>query len=333
MTIKLWHWRRSPLLLLPAAAAGLIAVLSCQRSTQSIAVPIANWPGFEYVYLAQQLGLDRRHNLTIETVEYPDPQDIVHAYLRGDRLIAQLTTVEAVDLCYRLPNRCPVVVLVLDESLGGDQLAVRNDIASIPALRGKSVAATFSTLGPYVIDRALEQHGLDIADVQVRNMPLEQMASALANGDVAAAALFPPYSEMASRTGKSRVLFTSRSIPGEIFDVLVVDPAFLRHHSEVVVKLLRSWQDAHLAAKTNPGKAIPIMARRQGLSPAEFRNAEKGLRYYALDRQHRLLQPAGLIAQNLRRVQQVQQHLRLSQLGAMVPSINPVYVQQAMQQP
>jgi NitT/TauT family transport system substrate-binding protein len=333
MTFRPWRWRRSPWFTLPATAAGLIASLGCQRGPQTIAVPIANWPGYEYVYLAQQLGLDRRHGLAIETPEYPDPQEIVHAYLRGDRPIAQLTTVEAVDLCFRVPERCPVIVLVLDESLGGDQLAVRNDIASIPALRGKSVAATYSTLGPYVIDRALEQHGLDISDVTVRNMPLERMASALANGEVAAAALFPPYSEKASRTGRSRVLFTSRSIPGEIFDVLVADPAYLRQHGEAMVQLLRSWQDAHQAATQNPGQAIAIMARRQGLSSAEFKRAEEGLRYYTLEQQQRMLQPAGLIAQNLRRVQRVQQHLQLSQPGALLPSINAIYAKQAMQRP
>lgn len=325
MTIprRWWTW--------PAAA--VITTLGCQSRPASLAVPISSWPGYEYVYLAQQLGLDRRHGLAIEAVEYPDPQEIVHAYLRGERPIAQLTTVEAVDLCERVPDRCPVIVLVLDESRGGDQLAVRNDIPSIPALRGKSVAATYSTLGPYVIHRALEQHGLDLADVRVRNMPLERMASALANGDVAAAALFPPYSELAKRTGRSRVLFTSRSIPGEIFDVLVADPAYLRDHGNAVVQLLRSWQDAHQAARREPAKSIAIMARRERISAAEFRAAEQGLVYHPLDRQQQMLRPGGPITQNLQRVQRVQQHLQLSQPGAPLPSSTAVYVERALQQP
>lgn len=41
-----------------------------------------------------------------------------------------------IDLCERVPERCPVVVLVLDESRGADQLAVRNDAPSLKALQG-----------------------------------------------------------------------------------------------------------------------------------------------------------------------------------------------------
>ena len=40
-----------------------------------------------------------------------------------DRIdVVQLTTVDILDICSRQPDRCPVVVLVLNESLGGDQI-------------------------------------------------------------------------------------------------------------------------------------------------------------------------------------------------------------------
>ena len=98
---------------------------------------------------------------------------------------------EAVDFCGRAPQRCPVVVLGLDESRGADQLAVHRGIASIAALKGRTVAATYSTLGPYVLHRALERHGLSFSDVKLRNMPMVQMLSALASGEVQAAAFSP----------------------------------------------------------------------------------------------------------------------------------------------
>ena len=224
------------------AAAGMVALLpgACGFQQEPLKLPISNWPGYEYFYLASKLGLDRRQGLEINPVQYPDPQSIVHAYLRGELPIAPLTTVEAVDLCARIPRRCPVVVLVLDESAGGDQVAVRNDVPSIAALRGKTVAVTFSTLGPYVLSRALQRHGLSFNDVTVRNIPLAQMPAALAKGEVQAAAFFPPFSEYAARKGQSRVLFDSSQIPGEIFDVLVVDPTYLRQHQDQIVALVRT---------------------------------------------------------------------------------------------
>lgn len=77
--------------------------------------------------------------MPLNSVEFADPQAIVHAYLRGELAIAQITTVEAVDICARLPERCPVVVLVLDESVGGDQVMARQGITAIEQLRGKRV--------------------------------------------------------------------------------------------------------------------------------------------------------------------------------------------------
>lgn len=314
-------------------ALALLAALpaGCGLGAGPIKVPVSNWPGYEYVYLASKLGLDRPWGLQIQPVQYPDPQTIVHAYLRGELPIAQLTTVEAVDLCARMPRHCPVVVLVLDESLGGDQLAVRNDVPSIAALRGKTVAVTFSTLGPYVLSRALQRHGLTFNDVTLRNIPLAQMPEALAKGEVQAAAFFPPFTEYAARQGQSRPLFDSSQIPGEIFDVLVVDPVYLRQNGARVSALLRSWQAAHEEAQRDRPRAVQLMAAREQLAPAEFEQAERGLRYFPLSEQRSMLGPQGVIAANLRAVQRVQRELGLSQSDAPLPPTSAAYVTQALQ--
>ena len=117
--------RRSRPLVLPA----LLALLSgCTTGGTTLTVPVSQWPGYEYFPLARQRGLDLREGIRLELPAYANPQDIVHAYLRGDIQLAQLTTVEAVDLCSRVPKRCPVVILVLDESRGGDQVVVDRQI-------------------------------------------------------------------------------------------------------------------------------------------------------------------------------------------------------------
>lgn len=309
-------------------AAGLVGCRSGRLSV--VKVPIASWPGYEYFYLARQRDLDTQVGLHVELAEYPDPQSIVHAYLRGDLSMAQLTTVEAVDLCSRAPQRCPVVVLVLDESRGADQLAVHRSVASIAALKGRTVAATYSTLGPYVLQRALERHGLRFSDVKLRNMPMAQMPSALASGDVQAAAFFPPFSDYAARDGQSRVLFDSRSIPGEIFDVLVVAPDFLREHGALLPPLLRAWQEAHRLAKIEPRQAVALMAKREQLSPAEFRAAERGLIYFTLEQQRAMLRSGGLIATNLKAVQRVQQQLGLTRADAPLPAVEGRFVEAAL---
>lgn len=109
-------------------------------------MPVSNWPGYDYFYLAEQAGLARAQAVPLNTVEFADPQAIVHAYVCGDLAIAKMATVEAVDICARVPERCPVVALVLDESVGGDQVMARQGITAIEQLRGGPVGVSLSTL-------------------------------------------------------------------------------------------------------------------------------------------------------------------------------------------
>ncbi len=319
--------------LLPSAlffSIGALALGGCKPAPEAITVPVSSWPGYEYVHLAAHSGLGAAQGLDITVTEYPDPQAIVHAYLRAELDLAQLTTVEAVDICSRAPDRCPVVVLVLDESRGGDQLAARLGIDSIAELRGQRVGVTHSTLGPYVLSRALERAGLSLADVQVRNMALAAMPDALAQGKVDAVAFFPPYSDYAARQGKSRPLFDSRAIPGEIFDVLVVSPAALEARGPALVRLLRAWQAAHDLARSQPAEARAVMARREGLSPEEFAAAERGLVYFSLREQLPMLAPGGTLARNLEAVQNVQQQLRLVNPGSPLPRVSDGLLREAL---
>ena len=308
---------------------GLVAV-GCSSTPERVSVPVSNWPGYEYFYLAEQAGLARAQGVPLNTVEFADPQAIVHAYLRGELAIAQITTDEAVDICARLPERCPVVVLVLDESVGGDQVMARQGITAIEQLRGKRVGVTLSTLGPYVLSRALELQGLSLGDVQLRNITLDSMPAALANGAVDAVAFFPPYSEYASRQGNASTVFDSRSIPGEIFDVLVVDPQALEQQRDLLPPLLRAWQAAHDFRRRESRRAVELMARREGLSPAEFLEAERGLRYFSLREQAAMLRPEGPLVRALRRVRRVQERLILVNPVAPLPRVSDAAIVEAL---
>jgi NitT/TauT family transport system substrate-binding protein len=324
-----WRGHRAGWLGLAASALLLAGCRSVFPET--ITVPVSLWPGYEFFPLAREQGLDRREGLRLDLPAFANPQDIVLAYLRGDVQIAQLTTVEAVDLCNRVPKRCPVVVLVLDESRGGDQVVVNRSLASIADLQGRPVAITPSTLGPYVLSQALRRHGLSLMDVQLRPMPLESMAAALNSGTVDAAALFPPFSDQAMAGGKVRPLFTSREIPGEIFDILVVDPQVINARRSALVRLLRAWQAAHDALQRNPETALAVMARRQEISVDAFRASLDGLVFLSLQQQQPLFEPKGLLERNLRDLREVQSQLGLLPADAPLPPVDGSLIRAAVQ--
>ena len=322
-----------PAVVVAAVLAGMQLLAGCIRQPSRLQVPVSGWPAYEYFYLAENSGLDRPEGLAIRSIQLPDPQAVINAFARGQFHVAQLSAAEVIDLCNRVPERCPVVVLVLDASEGGDQLAVHNSVPSIAALKGRRVAVTFSTLGPFILHLALERHGLRLSDVQTQHLPLERMEAALAKGEVQAAATYPPFSEAIRAAGHSRMLFNSRETPGEILDLLVVDRQFLHQHPQQVSALVRVWEQAQRHARANPDTSVSQMARREGISVEAFREAERGLRYFGLQEQLELLNPGGAVERNLRRVQMALQELGVSPAAGVRPTVSAAPVQAALQQP
>ena len=326
-----WRLARASLLpLLPFALAGCLGA-SAPPGGKPLTMPVAPWLGTAYLQLAQQRGFDRAAGVGLTLVPYRNPQEIVQAWLQGKVALAPLTTVEAVDLCSRLPERCPVVVLVLDESRGGDQLIVHRSIGDLRALRGRRVGVAPSSLGPFLTSRALASVDLDIADVRLVPTAPEQMASALHNGRIDAAATYPPFSDLVLRLGIARVAFDSRALPGQILDVLVVDPHVLASHGEPLARLLLAWQWSHSWARLQPAEAVSALAGLQGVSESALRKAQDSLGFFPLSQQKEMLAQGGSVAAGLVAIQQVQQELGIVRAEAPLPAVSDALVRRALQ--
>lgn len=272
------------------------------EAASTLIIPRSPWPGFGYFELAHRLGIDQRHDLRIESIDFDDGQLIVQAYLDGRLSLAQVSNVEAVEICRRQPQRCPRVVLMLDASNGADRLLVRRSSLDLADLRGRRVGVTPFGLGPYVLSRALESAGLELDDVQQVHLQAHEMPRALTSGRVEAAVLYSPFSEQAMRLGISRVLFDSRQMPGELNDLLVVEPGFYEGHRPAIIRLLRVWQEAHDWARRHRRAALERMAPAQQLSVSGLEQAERGVTYADLSEQRRLLAPRGPVARSLEQV-------------------------------
>jgi NitT/TauT family transport system substrate-binding protein len=303
------------------------------RRRPALVLPVSSWPGYQYLSLAAHQGFDRAQGIRLEVRHYRDSQLIVQDLAWGRLQVAQLTTVELVDLCARLPQRCPVVVLAVNASHGADQLLLAADVPNLVALKGQVVAVSPSTLGPFLVKRALEPVGLRLSDVSLRNVALEVMPAGFANGTIKAAAMYPPFSAWAQRSGKARVAFDSAAIPGQILDVLVVDRRFLDANPAVVARLLRAWQAAHGFARREPRTADTWLAAQQGLSLVEFVAVQRGLVYKPLQEQLALLAPGGAMERNLQAVQRVQASVGLVPVNQALPEVSDGPLRQALKRP
>ena len=59
-----------------------------------------------------------------------------------------------------------------------------------------------------------------------------------------------------------RVLFSSLQIPGEVLDVLAVNPAFAKRHPDLLRALVRTWWASHDLIQAEPVASQALMAAR-----------------------------------------------------------------------
>src|SRR5262249_14955950 len=77
-------------------------------------------------------------------------------------------------------------------------------------------------------------------------------------------------------------LFTSKDFPGSIPDHLVVSGDLLKKRPADVQKLINAWYMTLDYIKANPDKATAIMAKRAGVSAAEYKDYDAGTTIFSL---------------------------------------------------
>jgi len=185
------------------------------------------------------------------------------------------------------------VVLVADYSYGGDGLVVRGGLESLAQLRGKKIAFEESALGSYVLERILELGGLRHDEVVAINRLPEEGEQDFQRGAVDAVIAYEPGLGRLLREPAARAIFTSRDIPGEIVDVLVLRRAALHERADEVRRLMKGWFRALAYLKENPQQASVVMAKRQRVTVAEFLGSLGGAHIPDLEENRRLIGSPG----------------------------------------
>lgn len=233
-------------------------------------------------------------------MEYPSASEVIRAFRNRSLEAAALTLDEALLL---QQDGIPVsVILVMDISDGGDVIMARKDVANMVALKGKRVAVESGALGAYVIARALELHGLKLAEIEVRHLDVSAHEAAYRDGEVDAVVTFEPVRTQLLNQGAHEI-FSSREMPGEIVDVLVVHNAMLEQPQRLQ-SLVKGWFSALDHLKNQPQSAAGIIAKRLGVTPQEALDSYQGLQLPSRQENQQLLSDSGSL------------HVTVERLGA-----------------
>jgi NitT/TauT family transport system substrate-binding protein len=300
---------------------GSLAAWRILNSQARLSVAITSWPGFEYLYLAEQRRLGHRYGLDLRVQQYTSIEDQRHAYGRGDVEVIATNLPDAITICQEVPKRCPELFLVIDQSEGADVIISKSDIGDVRGLVGQKVGLERTVLSEYLLLRAFETKQVPFDQVRLMHEGPSALVSALSKGKVAAIVTYPPHSNLLREDSRYRVLFSSAQIPGEIVDILAVNPAFAKRHPGMIRALVRTWWAAQALAKAEPISSRALMAKREQVSPAEFVASERGIRYPTSADQAEMLAPTGSVARVLARM--AGQMISAGRLSAKTPLPTP----------
>lgn len=259
--------RHLPPLVLAAALVAACAT-GCDRR-EPLRIGLNAFPSYEFLYLADVQGFYRDEGLEVRVLEFGSLSDTRRAYERGQLDVMAGTVIEAL-VVRDQSARSPRIIRVIDYSNGADVLLAQPWITSGATLRGARVGVELAALPVYVLGRGLEALGLRLADVKTSSTDQTTMEDAFRRGELDALVTYPPAALKLTRDLTTTTLFSSADVPGEIVDVILVEAETARMRASDVAALLRAYDRARQFTRDHPGEAHAIMARREGISAAEF---------------------------------------------------------------
>src|SRR5205085_5686700 len=168
----------------------------------------------------------------------------------------------------------------MDKSYGADGMAVRNNIAKIADLKGKTVAASAPGTAPYfTLAWFLKKNGLSVKDVTVVNLEPGPAAQAFVAGQNDAAMTYEPYlSTVRAAPQSGKIIATTLDYP-MIMDTFGCTPKFLSENPKAAQALTDSYFEAVVMIEKDQAKSYEIMGADVKQSGEAFGNSAKYLRW------------------------------------------------------
>jgi NitT/TauT family transport system substrate-binding protein len=268
--------------MIAVAAATLLLVAGCADKADqveaaggtTVRLGFSAWPGWFPWQVAQDQGLFAKNGVKVDLKYFESYTDSLTALSTGN-LDANSQTLNDT-LSSVSGGAKQTVVLVNDNSTGNDEIIARPGINSIADLKGKKVAAEQGTVDHYLLLLALRKAGLTERDVRFTPLVTDAAAAAFVAGKVDAVGVFAPFTTTALGLKGSKAIATSKDFPGAIPDHLVFGADFVKDHPTEVQAMVQTWFDTTAWITANPDKAIAIMAKRGGVSAADYKTYDAG---------------------------------------------------------
>jgi NitT/TauT family transport system substrate-binding protein len=279
------------------AVAGAAVLAACgddksdSGSTAKITLGFSAWPGWFPWQVAQEKGLFTKNGVTVELKYFDSYTDSLNALATGNLSCNSQTLNDTLSSVSGGSKQ--TIVLHNDNSTGNDQIIAGPGISTVAQLKGKKVAAEQGTVDHYLLLLALEKAGLTEKDVTFTPLLTDAAAAAFVAGQVDAVGVFAPFTTTALGRPGSAAISTSKDFPGAIPDALSFQSQFVKDHPDEVQKVVQTWFDTTAWIKANPAEAVSIMAKKGGVSDADYTSYDAGTTIFTKEQNLEAFTPGG----------------------------------------
>lgn len=214
-------------------------------------------------YIADKEGFFKAEGLDIDVKYTVSGKVAVDSVVAGAGVMGIGASLVAVTAATNAPI---YIVAPLGRSPRNLKLVVRDGIAKVGDLKGKSIGLQFGTEGHRHALSVLTKYGMSDKDVTLKNIPAQALPAALAQGDIDALSVWPPHSTKAleAKAG-SKVLDDGYGVLVG-FGLAVMRKDFIESDPKTAGKLVSALLKANDFMVKNPDRTIQYFAEQGNIS-------------------------------------------------------------------
>lgn len=270
-------------------AVSLFLLVGCQPPQESINVVGNSWLGYQPLYAQHILHPEQQPNNVHLTMLVSDIS-VIRMLTNQAASVAMLSLDNAISLNSRTDlDFC--IALALSSSDGADAILTRPDF--VPQLKTEApirVGMEDSALARYVVSRWLEEHDIDPSRVNRMIVLPPGQETALNTNLVDVIATYAPFTQILAEHG-AEVIFSSREIPDEIIDTVVVRKATWQQYQDRLLPLVTtSWDTALAQARVPNSDIYNALMKLSDLSAEELNTLMAQLKFYDAKQSREFLQ-------------------------------------------
>ncbi len=228
--------------------------------------------------------LETETGWTIDWRKFQAGTDVIAAMASGDIKLSELGSSP---LAIAATQGVPLEMFMLSDVIGSaESLIARNGtgIEKVEDLKGKKVAVPLASTAHFSLLGALENAGVDPAEVTILGMSPDQIAAAWAQDQIDAAFIWEPVQSKIAENGK-RIIAANEVTGKPTFDAWVVNTDFAKENPDFVIAFVRAINAAFKqynddpAAWTPDSEPVKTIAERTGANPQDIPVSLKGYKF------------------------------------------------------